>query len=366
MSTAQREIVRQGPPPPGMVAKADDRFQARWLMNMGSPISLSENIGSRFVGKFPNDVLPAKRPVCFAPGMARSTGLYEHPAFIGTQADMGANHADSMLTVPVNSESNGSSAPLTAYNNNPKFCAYLLMRDYERRGLCLFESMKAATDEEFLFLFDLIIPPQIEKEWAKSKRIVLEHEFSGPFLDQYKAWLGTKGASPMKQWYNANIRELVPQGLTRQQSDNHGAMITELRNAVLAAWRWENTVLNTTEQQVRRYRNGHKGKEFYDQPDERFQNPVPPLDLICLADTARTPIDLLQTEAADRMSASGREDMVMAMESLGETLASKMQPGLTLEQVNKLLDDKLAAQAQFYQEEIDRLKASAPELTITA
>lgn len=364
MSTNLREIVKQGPPPAGMVAKADDRFQSRIVWNAGSPISLAENSGSRFVGKFKDDVLPAKRPVFFQPGMARSTGLYEHPAFIGTQSDMGSSHVDSMLSVPVNSTANGSSAPLTAYNNNPKFCAYLLMRDYERRGLCLFESMKGVTEEEFFFLFDLIIPPHVEKEWAKSKRTVLEHEFRGPFLDQYKGWLGNRMQSPMKTWYNANIRELVPKGLDRQQSDKLGAMVMELRNAVLAAWRWENTVLNTTEQQVRRYRNGHKGKEFYDMPDERFTNPVPPLDLICLADTARTPIDAQQAEAMTEASANQQQSMADAMEVLGTTIAQKLGGGVTMEQIDKLLEEKLAVQVAHYEAEIEKLKG-APEAPVS-
>jgi hypothetical protein len=342
MSANVREIVRQTPTHPDMKIAADDRWAGRWMINMGSPIGLSEYTGSRFVGKFPDDVLPAKSPIFFAPHAARATGLYEHKAITGSQADMAVNLVDDMMSIPVNSGAQGTLAPITRYDNNPKLCAYMLMRDYERRGLCLFETVKGMDEADFLFLYDLIIPPHIEKEWRKTKRAVLDHEFRGPFLYQFKEWLGVRGDSPMQKWYNANIRELHSHGLDRQQTDKHGAMITALREAVDRAWKWESSSLNDSEAAIRAKRNGEPGKRFYDMPDERFVNPVPPLDLICLVDLNRTPMDLQQMEAAGQMGKATSESIVEGMKGFATELASKMAPqpqtsGVTVEDVEQLL-----------------------------
>lgn len=362
MSASEREIIRQAPTHPGMQVVDDDRWKSRWLWNAGAPIGLSEYTMSRFIGKFEDDVLPAKRPVCLEPHMARSIGVYEHRAFIGTNADMGGNHADTMLSVPMNSVNPnsgiGSAAPLTSYDNNPKLCAYLLMRDYERRGLCLFEDLRGVEEEEFNFLFDLIIPPSVEKQWAKTKRVVLDHEFKGPFLDQYKEWLGAKFSSPMLTWFNANIGAIARKGLERRSSDLHGSMVTQLRAAVNRAWAWENSVLNTTEQQIRRYRNGHKGKEFYDMPDERFVNPVPPLDLLCLADTSRQPIDLQQVEAANKLNTGTQEAMMAGMEVFADRIAEKMAPGASAADIEALIERKMAERDAEWKAKIEELRAT--------
>lgn len=369
MSLAQREIIRQGPPPKGVQVAADDRYLTRWLWNASAPISLADYSASRFVGKFDDDILPAKRLVAFQPGMARSLGPYEHPAFTGTQADMGISHVETMLSIPVAGMNPATGqvgeSPKTAYNNNPKICAYMLMRDYERRGLCLFEDMRGTSDEEIMFLFDMIIPPEIEAQWARETRTVLDHDFRGPFLDQYKAWLGSASNSPLLAWFNANIGK--KKSLQRKESDRLGAMGREMRAAVNRAWSWENTMLNTTEQQIRRYRNGHKGKEFYDMPDERFANPIPPLDLLCLADTNRQPLDLQQVEAANVLNKGTQDAMMSGMETFADRIASKMQPGLTLEAVDKLIQERLDAQAAHYQLQIDALNAQdVPENPVTS
>lgn len=356
MSVSEREIVKQAPTHPGMQTAADDRWMARWVFNMGAPISLAEYSGSRFVGKFDNEVLPSKKPVLFAPHMARSLGVYEHRAHIGDLGSMSTSVVDEMLSVPINAPQIGSidltrQAPLSQYDNNPKLCAYLLMRDYERRGLVLFEDLRGVEEEEFNFLFSLIIPPEIEEQWARTTRTVLDHEFRGPFLDQYKAYMGVEGNAILRTAVNARLKAAYPDGAGRKITERLSVMGKQIRGGVNRAWSYENSVLNTTEQQIRRYRNGHKGKEFYDMPDERISNPVPPLDLHCLADTGRSPIDLQQVEATNKASEATQNGMVAAMETLGEKIAQKMAPGVTPEQIEGIIERRLAAQRAEWESE---------------
>jgi hypothetical protein len=357
MATPQR-IISSQPTHQSSQAAIDDRHLQRWLWMASVPISLSDWSGSRFVGSFENDLLSPKRLIAFRPGHAVALGVYEFPAMIMHQQDQGIGDNNGTfldgVAAPSSVFDTGRRERLTRYANPPKLCAYLLMKEYERRGLALFEHLKGLDDEVIESVYEAVIPAEIEAQWAKTKRVVLEQDVRGPFLDQIRDWLGRPGASPMadfakKKGVSKSIVELVK--LTS----------VELRAACNRGWSFENASLNTSEQQIRRYRNGKLGKEYYDSIDERFSGGPLPLDILCLADTGRQPIDLQQVEAARVMSESTSETMMQGMEVFAERIAAKLadKPTLTAEQVTAIVEKQLKERDAFWQSEIEKLKGAS-------
>lgn len=357
MATPAR-IISSQPTHQGAQAVADDRHLQRWLWMASIPISLADWSGSRFVGKFDNDLLMPKRLIALRPGHANALGVYEFPAMIMHQQDQGVgdNNGGTFLDAiapPSTVFDTGRRERLTRYSNAPKLCGYMLMKEYERRGLALFEHLKGMEDDEVAAVYEAVIPAEVEAGWAKVKRVVLEHDFHGPFLDQIRDWLGRPGSSPMSEY--AKKRGTAKDAETRAR---RSIMATEMRSACSRAWSFENAALNTSEQQIRRYRNGKLGKEYYDAPDERFPEAPMPLDILCLADTNRQPIDMQQVEAARVANEGTQQAMVKGMEAVADRIAEKMTSGVSLEQIEAAIDSRIKERDAFWQAEIEKLKTA--------
>lgn len=335
----------------------DDAPLMRWGFMASHPISVANMTGSKYLGSWPHDKVPAKQLLMIPEAV--NQGPFEIPAQVysdgeGFEIDPAGSWFANQPTTGVKGGAFGhQQGPTSIFRKPPKMVAYLLMRGYEKRGLCLFEEMAGAGELEMVQLFDLVLPPSV---LSRATRRILEVDVRGPFLDEIRAYLtsikGARGKLPAEGRH----------------------VFDELYAACERAWHFENNHLNESEADIRMYRAGKRGKANYGMPDERFataEDPQLPLDLICLADTDRAPLDMQEFSQQASITNSTNEAMVEGMKVWGdkfvEALASKQAAGVSASEVSLMISQAVAERDAVWEArlneivKVEELKAASPK-----
>lgn len=279
------------------------------------PIDLRFYAGVNYVGDYTDqkgrECIPAKQLITFIPQQALALNEVMAVSVIAGQEEIKImdGYEAAMLT------KEGRPATRTA-RISPAYQAYMLMRDYERRGMCLFEESAGLGQAEMDAFFDTVLPPDAP-ELVPCFRSVLEQRVPevglDVFLDQYRAF-----------FQRFKLRDAQARYKTTLDRKIAGDVYINLSGAIARAWSFANATLNSTEANIRKFRNGHKGKEFYDSPDERFADTQVPLDIICLAETGRAPITLTAIHEAQTLAAANQTAVMSGMENVGKQIADAL------------------------------------------
>lgn len=216
----------------------------------------------------------------------------------------------------------------------------MLMRENEKRGMCLFETIKGLSWDEVKVIYSLVMPPlqvMVDEFGWDLEREVLGQRVRGPFLDQIREYLkpGGQAAERVKEMGTPGKRAVTAERL-RGAKD----ALLEMRGASNRGWSYFIVRLNETESAVRRFRDGKPGKQDYDQPDERFINSMLPMDIQALANLNRTPIDLQQLAAGAKMTEDSNATMMKGFEMIANKMTANQPQAVTMEDVQKLLDER--------------------------
>lgn len=347
----------------------DDAPLMRWGFMASHPINIATATGSKYLGTWPHDKVPAKQLLMIPEAV--NQGPFEFPAQVftdgqGFEVDEAGGWFSNMPTTGVKGGPMGSQqGPLTTFRKPPKMVAYLLMRGYEKRGMCLFEQMAGASEAEMSEIFDLVLPPHV---LTGKVRRVLEVDVKGPFLDEIRTYLmATKGkiAEPT-DWAK------LPEEAAELKRKHLRHVFREVYAACERAWHFENNHLNETEADIRLFRAGKRGKANYGMPDERYataEDPQLPLDLICLADTGRAPLDMQEFAQQSAITGSTNEAMLEGMKTWGESfvkaITEKSAAGVSAAEVSQMIAQAVAERDAVWERrltemvEIERLKQEA-------
>jgi hypothetical protein len=189
---------------------------------------------------------------------------------------------------------------------------------------------------------------------------VLVQAVRGPFLDQLRPYLRQGG--PAGQRIMDAVQTAGSRQATAEQIAGAKEMVLQMRAGADRAWGFFNTHLNATESEIRRFRDGKPGKQYYDLPDERFTGGTLPLDIVAMANTGRVPIDMQSaSEAASRLTEQNEVYMKgfeLIADKIAASNAAAAKQGVTVEYLNELLDQRDA----YWKGELDRMgvKDSAP------
>lgn len=333
----------------------------------GPDIDLQHRSGSQYVGGFRDDLIPARsllrlpRSVAFGP--------YEHPATVLYGEEQGSAGALIGIAPAASSTPDktlnalkGTASRLSSFQRPPKWCAYTLMRENEKRGMCLFENVKGFDWEEVKKIYSLIIPPNVQV-WREDfnwtmERTVIGQTVKGPFLDEVRAYLKVGGLA------GERIKEAAAPGRRTAPAEHLRAatdMIKVMRLACDRAWSYFTVRLNESESAIRRYRDGKPGLQDYAQVDERFVSSRLPMDVLALANLNRTPIDLQQLGAAQAMTRDSNQAMMKGFEMIADKFVAKNTPSLTQEEIFDMFDKKLTERDEFWKSEIVKLSAPKTE-----
>lgn len=346
--------------------KADDSHLMRWGFMASYPINLAHETGSKYLGTWPNDKVPAKQ-LLMIPG-AENTGPFEFPAQIFNDADsapldpQGSWFASMPITQYGDGHKGQKQGPTTLFTKSPKMVAYILMRRCDKDGMCLFEKMAGASEEEMSEIFDLVLPPLVLQ---RTTRRILEVDIKGPFLDEIRTHLmATKGRIVVPESWAK-----LPEEMRELKESQLRHVFSEVYAACERAWHVENKHLNETEEQIRLFRSGKRGKAGYGMPDEQFatlNDPHLPMDLVCLADTNRPPLDMQDFAAQERLNQGTNNAMLEGMKTWGDAMVARMeqaqQTGVDAAQVNALIQQAIAQRDAVWEErmkqmaEIEKLK----------
>lgn len=336
-------------PTPGMmnrIAAADGAGIPDREVNVNAPhyiwIALApifighRNRGASFMGDFPGEVLPAKTPVLITPTRAYATREIQ-----AISIESQDNAFDKTLPDPEAKVSNSQIANNSAYD-----LVKFIEKEYVDFGVAALWELTDESGEDVNNLFSILFNEKYFEDLAKDGNIreIEGVEFQGPFLDQIRTYLTTEGMKAARRVGITNeLREVIQK--------THGAIVA----AVDRAWSFANAKLNDTEILIRARQNGKPGKEWYDMPDYRYPNAQPPLDLVCLAQTGRSPLDLRELDASREMSATIGASVV---DGIKEAMAGggKAEGTVSIADVKKLL----AEQDAKYQKQIDELKKGTP------
>jgi hypothetical protein len=304
----------------GLVTGEVDDNLDRYIWVALAPAFIGQrNRGATFLGDFPGEVLPAKIPIRIA--STRSLTAFELRA--GQINDMASAYNATLPDVDQHPSSQISS-------NSAKKLANFYARELENFGVAVLSELAGAEAEFVNEVFGKIFRKgwieRLEKE-GKLTRVVENVVFEGVFLDQIRDYLRTEAGSV-----------LTAPGISDKLKELLSKTINELRTAVDRAWAFANEKLNETEKLIRKRQAGQPGgKEWYDSPDHRFPNALPPLDLVCLAQTDRVPIDLKELEASKEMSETLGKAVI---DGIAAASASDGRSALTMDAVKAMLDER--------------------------
>ncbi|GEM_PF-5580285 len=284
-------------------------------------IDIRNRDGSRKVGNFKGGFLRRRTLLPFLGLTAES--MRE----IRAEAMTGVSEA---ISEPFNPDiAMAAAAPMRIWRS-PLTCSNDLLRDYGHSGFTVFEELKHWSYEEVRRFFQILLPAEAI---TVTRKILFGIGFEGPFLFEMRPYLLSEG---MQNIYNAQLKAKA-----------HGACEYLLRGLFSAhdkGWAFANKELDDSERDIR-----EKQKRGYDQVDWRFTENLPPLDLLLLAETNRTPQQFEQLEAASQMSKEiGRE---IASEFATRNVQSN-PPGITKED----LEGVLARQNEKFKTQFDEVK----------
>lgn len=291
----------------------DNSALNRWGWMAGFDIDLSQLSGSNFLGDFPGEKIP--RRTLFKIREAMALGPNELPAITSrSEVEITREHLG-VLEEEWASDAGRQSSK--TFVNSPGFIAKRLDERFGVEGLAIFEAdgLLDLDREKALFLCDSILPPPTE--WSDfgmhfiAEREVLSVPYVGPFLDQVREFLRRHSGAYMR-----NVAHL--RGSDLQKAN---AMRSIMITATERAWRFENRILNTSEEQIIRFQNGKRGKEWYDRPDERFEN-ARARDLEFLADLGRAPLNEKQIEIAKRLAEGSNSAIVSGMGAIANQFSA--------------------------------------------
>jgi hypothetical protein len=349
----------------------DDRRLVRYAFMAGPDIDLSRNSGSLFIGDFKDEILPARTLVKLP--RATSFGPFEVPATImhgDSIVQQGPSFTagmEGMIPPPTTATPDilrGAKERLTRFTNEPKLCAYILMRANEARGMCLLEHVKGQESEEVLRIYSLFMP--IRPNGALDTQLIndlgwdMEREalgvrVRGPFLDDIREYLREGGAAGQR------LTEAAQPGrrnATAEQIKAAKAMLLQMRAACERAWAFFNNHLNIEEAAIIERRNGRPGKRAYDLPDGRFTGGTLPMDIQALANTKRDPMDMKATREQTRQMEDNNAVMLKGFEMVADKIAAAQPKAVTAEDVAQLVDAKMQERDEYWTREIEKMKKS--------
>lgn len=333
----------------------NDKFLTRYAFMAGPPIDISRRTFSQFVGDWRDDVIPNMALLRLPDAIAK--GPFELDAKSLNQG--GSLHG---MDIPLATSSTpnlddlkrGQEERLTRFVNVSKMCAYMLMRENEKRGLCLFEHVKGENWDEVKRIYGLILPPD---------RTIWQHDFGfdlertvngqtvrGPFLDQVRVYLkqGGLAGERLKEMGQPGKRAVPAETLKAAV-----AMVKEMRLAAERAWSYYLVRLNASERDIQRFRDGKPGKADYDQVDERFVGSILPMDILALAHLNRAPLDAREAVAKAESDTKANEALMRGFEMMANKI-NQPSGAITMEQVQQMLAERDA----HWKEELAKLGAS--------
>lgn len=292
------------------------------------------NSGASFLGDFPDEALPAKTPIVITP--TRAYAAYELKAIALENTD----NAFQKTLPDVEQHPNSYIA-----ENSARALKDFVVKEYADFGIAFFEDLTDEAVADVNNLFSAIFRESYFEDLAKAGlnlRTIEGVEFKGVFLDQ------------LKKYFTDERHKITNRvGLTSEVKKTIADTVLILETAIEKAWSFANAKLNATEELIRERANGRPGKAWYDMPDHRFPDAQPPLDLVCLAQTGRVPLDLKQLDASREMSATIGDSIVTGIkDAFGGGAPAK--GGVSLKEVEELLIKQNAKHA----EEMAELKAS--------
>jgi hypothetical protein len=278
--------------------KPDDSHLTRICWMPAFDIDLRHMTGSSFVGAFPDERIPKRTLFFFREGEAATYRQKEIPAMVTNEESRLAENylppADQIDMLGIPSEVDKSLVNCQFIINSPRFCANTLMRQYHRYGMCVFEHLNGQEKQARKF-FDLILPPDAIPVTERER---CNNVFRGPFLDEVLEYLKRYGRRNIE----AARKRFKMTGQGEKLESWALRMLAEMIAGAVKAWQFQNATLNKSEHLIRLKRNGKEGKDWYDERDERFDNPLPAPDLVFLADTNRMPLDLQELAAAQKLA----------------------------------------------------------------
>lgn len=339
------------------IAIDNDKFLTRYAFMAGPPIDVSRRLGSQFVGDWRDDTIPNMTLIRLPD--ARAYGPFEQPAQI-LHGDSAGSEGSPLASIPApvsstpNSLQRNQGSRLTRFVNVPKMCAYMLMRENEKRGMCLFEHLKGENWDEVKKIYGLILPPD-RTIWTETfgfdlERTVNGQTVRGPFLDQVRGYLrqGGLAGERLKEMGQPGKRSVPAETLKAAVS-----MVKEMRMACDRAWSHYLVRLNASERDILRFRDGKPGKADYDQVDERFVGGILPMDILALAHLGRAPMDSREAVASEKATGEANATMLKGFEMIAGKINQSAQPAITMEDIQKLLD----ARDEHWKAELAKLNA---------
>lgn len=286
--------------------RIDDSLLTRICWMPTHDIDLRFMSGSSFIGSFPDERIRKRTLFFFRAGEAVSYAIKEIPALIVTEESA----LEQQVLPPAEAIDAMGNSRLV--RNTPRFCANTLLRQYHKFGMRYFEHLNGQ-EEKAKDFYDIIIP---EDAIPVTTRTRLNQEFRGPFLDEVRAYLLNVSPGRVRRYPFSKSSDKKDEEFRAECME----MLKQMQSGAATAWGFQNAILNKSETQIREKRNGGDGKEWYDQRDERFEDSLPGLDSVFLADTNRQPLDVQELAAADKLASDTSRGTIQAVEVMMERL----------------------------------------------
>lgn len=308
------EFQREGPSPDA----------ARYLWIALAPIFIGHrNHGASFMGDFPGEILPAKTPIritskkAYAPFELKAIAIETTESAFSPSLPEVDRHPNSYVS-----------------SNSAEALAKFIANEYVDFGIAQFEDLIDEDSADVANLFSLIFKDRYFDELEKGgklSRVVEGITFEGPFLDQIRGYFETE---------TTKIINRV--GVTKEARELTQKAVASIVAAVSKALDFANGKLNDTEKLIRAKQANQPGKGWYDLPDHRFPNATPPLDLVCLAQTGRSPMDLKQLDASREMAETLGDSVVTGIKEAFAGGKLNDDEKISMKDVKKLLADQAA------------------------
>lgn len=365
----------------GIFRRFDDSHLDRFAWVAGDDIPVGDRAGGRFWGLYKDEVIRKRRLIPIR--AARTFSIMELPALTGTAAAVStqtylSNFEAQALTEGM--ERNNS----MAIERPPRTVAYEIMGEYEATayGPAIFEHAQLmGKDKQELIkrLYGAIVPravfadPNVPRpkggvftEVAGAGAlcpitrmgVTLLGAVTGTFLDQWRTYLNTYAASNVQR---ANLSRRAPKGVEGTDSplSEHDLalfMLKRMQEACTRAWTDQTGYLESSRSQILGKRNGGKGKQWYDERDERY-----------LLETGKVPLNLEEVAASSAMQERTESTMMAGFKEIvahmnppvsADAIAAQIQAA-----VKEQVGDVLASLSEEQVEAILRNKRLAQETT---
>lgn len=374
---------QENSPLAGAFRRFDDSNLTRYAFIAGDDIPVNDRAGGRFWGLFKDEVIRKRRLIPIR--AARTLSIMELPALTGTAETVYAPGYLSNYEAQALAEGLEGRTNSMALMRPPRTVAYEIMGEYEATayGPAIFEHAQLMGDDKrelIKKLYAAIVPRAVFADPAAPrpkagvftevaglgallpvtrKGVTLLGLVTGTFLDQWRTYLNTYAAVNVQR---ANLSQRVPKGEvegTDSPLSEHKLamfMLERMQEACMRAWTHQTGYLESSRSQILGKRNGGKGKQWYDERDERY-----------LLETGKVPLNLEEVAAASAMQERTESTMMAGFEKIVE----RMNPPVSATEiaaqvqaaVKEQVGDVLASLSAEQLEAILRNKRLAQETT---